>query len=119
MAAGATAATEVTSVAGTAAVTPRSAPRPRGERVPSKGCRRPAEPRPVVSRRDVVRGLSCLHRKVRGQFLGGRRPAMASGYPTLGGHTVSQAIITAVIGAMASIIAAILGYRGKIGRAHV
>ena len=28
-----------------------------------KGCRRPAEPRRVVSRRDVVQCLSCMHRK--------------------------------------------------------
>src|SRR5215471_8846367 len=54
----------------------------RGNRVPSKRCRRPAEPSRVVSRRDVVRGLSCLHRKVPGQFLGGGEAAMPPCYPT-------------------------------------
>src|SRR5258707_359102 len=83
--AGATAATEVTSVAGSAAVTLRWTPRPRGATVSRKGCRRTAEPRRVVSRRDVVRGLNCLHRKVPEQFLGGGGTAMCLRYPSVKG----------------------------------
>src|SRR3954453_15870081 len=57
-------------------------PKANGVTASRKGCRRTAEPRRVVSRRDVVRCLSCLHRKVPEQFLGGRRAVMPSGYPT-------------------------------------
>src|SRR5262245_53340463 len=84
-AAGAASATEVTSVAGTAAVTPRWSPKTNGATASRKGCRRTAEAYRVVSRRDVVRGLSCMQGNLPVQFLGGGRPAMASRYPTHGG----------------------------------
>ena len=38
-------------------------PKANGATASRKGCRRPAEPCPVVSRRDVVRCLSCMRRK--------------------------------------------------------
>ena len=58
-------------------------PKANGATAFRKRCRRAVEPSRVVSRRDVVRGLSCMRRKVPVQFLGGRGPVMASGYPTL------------------------------------
>src|SRR5262245_11576766 len=58
-------------------------PKTNGETASRKGCRRPAEPNRVVSRRDVVRCLSCLHRKVPEQFLGEGVLATAPPYPTL------------------------------------
>src|SRR5262245_44169051 len=57
-------------------------PKTNGETASRKGCRRPAEPNRVVSRRDVVRCLSCLHRKVPEQFLGEGVLATAPPYPT-------------------------------------
>src|SRR3954471_2388955 len=49
--AGAAPATAFTSVAGSAAITSRLVPRPLGATASRKGCRGPAEPRPVVPRR--------------------------------------------------------------------
>jgi len=47
-----------------------------------KGCRRPAEPCRVVSRRGVVRCLSCMRRKVPVQFLGEGVRVTSPPYPT-------------------------------------
>src|SRR5262247_3275403 len=57
-------------------------PKTNGETASRKGCRRPAEPNRVVSRRDVVRCLSCLHRKVPEQFLGEGVRVTEPPYPT-------------------------------------
>src|SRR6266851_9613597 len=57
-------------------------PKSNGATASRKGCRRPAEPNRVVSRRDVVRCLSCLHRKVPEQFLGEGVLVTAPPYPT-------------------------------------
>jgi hypothetical protein len=57
-------------------------PKANGATASRKGCRRTAEPGRVVSRRDVVRCLSCLHRKVPEQFLGEGVLATAPPYPT-------------------------------------
>src|SRR5215831_15235209 len=59
-------------------------PKANGATASRKGCRRPAEPNRVVSRRDVDRCLSCLHRKVPEQFLGEGVLATAPPYPTGG-----------------------------------
>ena len=58
-------------------------PKAKGATASRKGCRRTAEPRRIVSRRDVVRCLSCIQGNLSVQFLGGGRPAMASRYPTV------------------------------------
>src|SRR5262245_12494050 len=60
--AGAPAATVITAVAGPAVVTPRLHPRPRGQPRLVMGRRGTAEPRPLVSRRDVVRCSSRMRR---------------------------------------------------------
>src|ERR1700722_10089099 len=57
-------------------------PNANGATASRKGCRRPAEPCRIVSRRDVARCLSCLHRKVPEQFLGEGALVTASPYPT-------------------------------------
>src|SRR5262249_51508180 len=57
-------------------------PKAIGATVSRKGCRRPVEPDRVVSRRGVVRCLSCLHRKVPEQFSGEGALATAPPYPT-------------------------------------
>jgi hypothetical protein len=67
--AGAASATEIISVAGSGVVTSRLFPKTNGATASRKGCRGAAEPCPIVSRRDVVQCLSCLHRKVPEQFL--------------------------------------------------
>jgi hypothetical protein len=77
--AGAPAATEVLSVAGTAVVTPRSAPRPMG--------------RPRASRRRVARCLSRTRRKVPGRFLGEGVAATPPPYPTRYPATLSAAVL--------------------------
>jgi hypothetical protein len=61
--AGAAPATVTISVAGTVAVTSRLNPKADGAAASRKGCRGPAEPRPVVPRRGVVRCLSRMRRK--------------------------------------------------------
>src|SRR5438270_13877259 len=60
-------------------------PKANGATAARKRCRRTAEPRRVVSRRDVVQCLSCLHRKVPEQFLGEGVLVTAPPYPTDGG----------------------------------
>ncbi len=72
---------DVTSVAGTDASNAQVDPKANGATASRKGCRRPAEPRRVVSRRDVVRGLSRMRRKSHVRFLGGGRGAIPSCYP--------------------------------------
>src|SRR5262245_6541381 len=73
-------------------------PKTNGETASRKGCRRPAEPNRVVSRRDVVRCLSCLHRKVPEQFLGEGVLATAPPYPTLQCVEPSLRVMPPVLG---------------------
>jgi hypothetical protein len=56
-----------------------------------KGCRGPAEPRPVVPRRDVVPCLSRMHPKVHVRFLGEDVLVTAPPYPIDGGVGGRQA----------------------------
>jgi hypothetical protein len=58
----------IISVGGTAAVTTRLTPKTDGATASHKGCRGPAEPRPVVPRRDVVPCLSRMRPKVQVRF---------------------------------------------------
>ena len=76
------AATEVISVAGPAAVTPRLTPRPMGQPRPVEGVSSAGGARAgSVSRRDVVRGPNRMKRKFQVRFLGGGRGAIPSCYP--------------------------------------
>jgi hypothetical protein len=55
------------------------APKANGTTASWKGCRRPAEPRRIVSRRDVDQCLSCMHRKgARAVLRGGGEPDLTS-----------------------------------------
>jgi hypothetical protein len=81
--AGATAAIRVISVAGPAASNAQVDPKTNGATAVRKGCRRPAEPCRIVSRRAVVRGLSRMKRKFHVRFLGEGVAATPLSYPAL------------------------------------
>src|SRR4051794_19904845 len=69
----------------------QAGPKANGAAALRKGCRRPAEPCRFVSRRGVVRCLSCMRRKVPVQFLGEGVRVTSPPYPT---REVHCAIIT-------------------------
>src|SRR5262249_50951438 len=85
-------------------------PKSNGATASRQGCRRPAEPDRVVSRRDVARCLSCLHRKGARAVLGEGVLATAPPYPTgqrTGFGTVSTIKAAAMVAAGLAVAAGV------------